>query len=818
MRRFTSILMLLAMFAVVSWGQTTETIRVSTSIDSPENVYLLKNGNNWWMTQHTAPTQTLANAAKFAFFEVADKENTYKIYCVDTGKWLSYAKASGYSNGTNFVELVDEMESAEYWKAVIQDGYGNLGDVYCIAPYNTTGVAAKYMNWYNGTSSNPFDNTSTTIGLWSGNATGDAGSSWIIQSPDLVTYTTNQTMVRIKSVTATDMYLTITEPEKNNQDQTGVQFAEKITDVSAALSSQIFYLKPTGNDVRVNRIQTVNGGYKLQYLWSWGYKASTNDNGNASVHTIEAADDYYMLHTDKGYVGSNSNATAAGSYIYSNHGTSNPNIKWQFEPLSEEEVADIVAWMVADTKAEYTTWKSRNVGNTFGKYTVSDAAALEVAETALNAATSTESALEARAQCIELYTLNDEMVVGKYYRIQSTTRGTYTGLDGATLNMKNKADDANDPTFVWQYVQDGENFYLKNVYSGLYPQEVVSGGANTTKVGLSKEKAFTYELYAAPVDDITQWNVFFGGSAGQVNIEENGNVNYWNGDNAHHHIYEVEAPSEALCEAWYVANPITAPAKINVDENADEIVSPNEFAAPDVINETIDRFEEAIAGALTIPQRYEVLVDFQATLSPYVNALNANGALLSIAYTPKAEWGTIIVPINVAKPEGWTMYTCATTEGNVLTLAEATEGFVKNTPYIINVDEAKWGTTYQLIGYSKGAATTNQTSGLLTGVLEEGTTVPAGSYILSKYNDKMGFYRVADGTTYPASKYKCYLTLSESEARYAALFFDGTETGIDGIVEAETGNSNGVIYNMAGQRLTKMQKGLNIVGGKIVIK
>ena len=43
-----------------------------------------------------------------------------------------------------------------------------------------------------------------------------------------------------------------------------------------------------------------------------------------------------------------------------------------------------------------------------------------------------------------------------------------------------------------------------------------------------------------------------------------------------------------------------------------------------------------------------------------------------------------------------------------------------------------------------------------------------------------------------------------------------TPTAIDAI---ETGSEAGAIYNVAGQRVSKLQKGINIVGGKkIVVK
>ena len=48
--------------------------------------------------------------------------------------------------------------------------------------------------------------------------------------------------------------------------------------------------------------------------------------------------------------------------------------------------------------------------------------------------------------------------------------------------------------------------------------------------------------------------------------------------------------------------------------------------------------------------------------------------------------------------------------------------------------------------------------------------------------------------------------------------FGDEETAIEG-VKANNSANEGAIYNMAGQRVSKLQKGLNIVNGKkIVVK
>ena len=86
-----------------------------------------------------------------------------------------------------------------------------------------------------------------------------------------------------------------------------------------------------------------------------------------------------------------------------------------------------------------------------------------------------------------------------------------------------------------------------------------------------------------------------------------------------------------------------------------------------------------------------------------------------------------------------------------------------------------------------------------------------GKYILAKpEGEPAGFYKAASGTIKAG---KAYLEVSSG---VKAFFFDGDDaTGINNI---ETVNENGAIYNLAGQRLNKMQKGINIINGKKVLK
>ena len=107
MKRKFFISLILAAISAATWAQTQD-IKVSTNAENPEHLFTLTSASNYMMTPHTSPTQTAANAGRFAFFAVEGQENQYKIYCIDNKKWISYTKAASYAAGTlNFAKLID---------------------------------------------------------------------------------------------------------------------------------------------------------------------------------------------------------------------------------------------------------------------------------------------------------------------------------------------------------------------------------------------------------------------------------------------------------------------------------------------------------------------------------------------------------------------------------------------------------------------------------------------------------------------------------------------------------------------------------------
>ena len=97
------------------------------------------------------------------------------------------------------------------------------------------------------------------------------------------------------------------------------------------------------------------------------------------------------------------------------------------------------------------------------------------------------------------------------------------------------------------------------------------------------------------------------------------------------------------------------------------------------------------------------------------------------------------------------------------------------------------------------------------GIIADGT-----QYILAEKNGRVGFYVAEAGTTVPAGK--AYI---QNASGVKAFYFAGDDaTGINGATLNDKGQmiNDNAIYNLAGRRIGKMQKGINIVNGKKILK
>ena len=89
-------------------------------------------------------------------------------------------------------------------------------------------------------------------------------------------------------------------------------------------------------------------------------------------------------------------------------------------------------------------------------------------------------------------------------------------------------------------------------------------------------------------------------------------------------------------------------------------------------------------------------------------------------------------------------------------------------------------------------------------------------YALSAKSGVVGFYWMnSTGSAFKNGAHKAYLHLSSSAGSVKGFAFD--DDNATGIQAIENTIEDGAIYNIAGQRVGKMQKGINIVNGKKIM-
>ena len=179
----------------------------------------------------------------------------------------------------------------------------------------------------------------------------------------------------------------------------------------------------------------------------------------------------------------------------------------------------------------------------------------------------------------------------------------------------------------------------------------------------------------------------------------------------------------------------------------------------------------------------------------------------SLAVKSAAKYGTFCAPFDVTIPEGVTAYTIGGIDKNGILTLEQQNTISAHTPVIVYSES-----TTDINAVQFGVATSSTaTSKYLTGVYTD-TKAPLGSYVLQNQNGRVGFYHV-EGTQPWVRANRAYLTVPAS-ANVKAFYMDNA-TAIQTVEELLSGKAE--IYDLAGRRQQKLQKGINIVGGKKVL-
>ena len=175
---------------------------------------------------------------------------------------------------------------------------------------------------------------------------------------------------------------------------------------------------------------------------------------------------------------------------------------------------------------------------------------------------------------------------------------------------------------------------------------------------------------------------------------------------------------------------------------------------------------------------------------------------------------TFCLPYNATIPDGLTAYT-ATDNGETVKLTAIENdkiAIAAGEGVVLHGEEG----TYTFVATAEDVSATADNQ--MVGVTEDTELTEAdNAYMLTrKKNDGSIAFRLL-ATDYTLGANKAYLKLENNARNLISVVWDDNATGIDNIAKDEV-TATGAIYNLAGQKLMRAQKGINIINGKLVIK
>lgn len=212
-------------------------------------------------------------------------------------------------------------------------------------------------------------------------------------------------------------------------------------------------------------------------------------------------------------------------------------------------------------------------------------------------------------------------------------------------------------------------------------------------------------------------------------------------------------------------------------------------------------------------------VDCKATSSKQIRAktidvdatLRENFCTTIPAYSVtvgSAGYTTYVAANNVSFPVGATAYIATAVNPSTIHLEEVL-AVPTGTAVIVKADAGTYDLTVEA-----SADCDDVSSNLL--LASDGTVEGDGSTILAlaKKGGIVGFYPVGDGVFVPEGK--AYLDTDGMSVK-EFLGFDFGEDGVQSVKNGQFTLNNTAIFNLAGQRMSKLQHGINIVNGKKII-
>ena len=185
---------------------------------------------------------------------------------------------------------------------------------------------------------------------------------------------------------------------------------------------------------------------------------------------------------------------------------------------------------------------------------------------------------------------------------------------------------------------------------------------------------------------------------------------------------------------------------------------------------------------------------------------------------PAGEWIGLCLPFDYDIPSGWEVreldHVNGTGESASMVFTQVTTTIEAGKPYIVKPSSA----------VTDPITATNKTIVTAASTVAEGgvnmignfakTSIPVGSFYINTSSQ----LKKLTGSAVDMKGFRAYFTVGSGSGVKALSFdFDDDATGIENLNVNDNLNE-GAIYNLAGQRLNKAQKGINIINGKKILK
>lgn len=174
-------------------------------------------------------------------------------------------------------------------------------------------------------------------------------------------------------------------------------------------------------------------------------------------------------------------------------------------------------------------------------------------------------------------------------------------------------------------------------------------------------------------------------------------------------------------------------------------------------------------------------------------------------------WATVCLPFEASVPSGVKAWEIESVSGSSLNMKPITTTIQANKAVLLQFSESE-GLTVNASSASllKTVAASGSENTELVGVYAK-QKAPLGSYVLQKKDGTLAFYKVAEGSQPNIPAFRAYLTVAPSAAKGNVMRINFEETtGISDMQNNETILTPAMKYNMAGQSVQHMKKGVQI--------